>query len=130
MYVKDFLSWTKVKERINSEERNIVIRPGEIRWAALGVNVGSEMDGKGINYARPVLIIHCFSSSLCLAVPLTSKSKTVPGYETFEWGNHKDSICIMQMRMISSKRILRRIGKVSDKKVKEIKDKIKLFYKF
>ena len=51
MYFKDFDAWFGVKKHIESEERKVYIRAGEIRWIAFGVNVGSELDGKGFFYA-------------------------------------------------------------------------------
>jgi hypothetical protein len=55
MYIKEFDQWNEVKKRIQSEQRNIYIRSGEVRWCTVGVNLGSEMDGKGKSYTRPVL---------------------------------------------------------------------------
>jgi mRNA interferase MazF len=133
MYIKDFLSWIKVKIRIDKEDRigqnaPEVIRKGEIRWTVFGVNVGREMDGKGENYARPSLILHTIGDSLALVVPLTSKKKTIPGYIEFNWLNKNDCLCLNQMRIISTKRLLKRLAKVSDNKLQEVKRNIKNFY--
>lgn len=140
-YVKDFLNWTKLKTKIDSDTSIYeisdvnpvpeIIRSGEIRWAILGVNVGREMDGKGANFARPVLVLHSIGSSLAFVIPLTSKNKELPGYLNFAWGEnneHKDSMCLHQIRIISTKRILKRIGKISDNKLISVKHKIKQFH--
>jgi len=52
LYHKDFDGWHPVKKRIESEERSIFIRAGEIRWVSFGVNIGSEIDGKGVSFTR------------------------------------------------------------------------------
>jgi len=36
------------------------------------INVGSEQNGNGTEFLRPVLIIRGFGADTCLAVPLTS----------------------------------------------------------
>ncbi len=135
MYIKNFLEWIVVKTRtdqedIESESKDEVIRKGEIRWSILGVNIGREMDGKGENFARPVLVLHTIGDSLALVVPLTSKNKNIPGYISFEWLDKKDSLCIHQIRVISTKRLLKRLAKISDNRLKEIKNELKSFYNF
>jgi mRNA interferase MazF len=136
MYFKDFLNWVKVKIRINNEENRVgdnkseVIRKGEVRWTTLGVNIGREMDGKGDNFARPALVLHTIGDSLALIAPITSKKKKIPGYIDFNWLDKSDCICINQIRIISTKRLLKRIVKVSDKKLKAVKDFVREFYAF
>ena len=85
MYTKEFDKWTAVKKVIQSEKRKVYFRSGEGRWCALGVNVGSEIDGKGDSFTRPVLIVHVIGAHLALVIPLTTKSKSVPGYYSFEF---------------------------------------------
>lgn len=135
MYIKNFFDWIKVKEKIDKEERkeeisSEVVRRGEIRWSVFGVNIGREMDGKGENFARPVLVLHTIGDSLALVVPLTSKKKTIPGYIDFTWLDNHDCICINQIRIVSTKRLLKRLAKVSDLKLKSAKEEIKKFYSF
>jgi hypothetical protein len=42
-YFKDFDRWNNIKKAINAETYITKIRAGEIRWIALGVNIGSFM---------------------------------------------------------------------------------------
>ncbi len=130
MYKKHFDEWNEVKKRIDDGDVSVFIRVGEIRWAILGCNVGSEMDGKGESFTRPVLVIHVIGKKLALVIPLSTKMKDVPGYILFDWKNKKNSLCIHQMKVISQKRILKRMGKISDKKLEYIKDEIKRFHDF
>lgn len=130
MYQKNFDSWLGVKKRIEAEERKIYIRAGEIRWIAFGVNVGSELDGKGDSFTRPGLIAHVIGSHLALVVPLSTKVKDVPGYLSFEWKEKTTALCIHQIRIISQKRILSRKGRISFNRLKIIKDEIKRFFSF
>jgi len=47
---KDFKNWFQNKEKINQENQPPFYHEREIWWCALGVNVGSEMDGTGKNF--------------------------------------------------------------------------------
>lgn len=128
MYIKEFDSWNQVKQRVQKEKRKVYVRAREVRWAAVGVNVGSEIDGKGVSFTRPVLVLHVMGSHLALVIPLSTKAKDRAGYVVFEWKNQKSALCIHQMRVISQKRIFKRIGKISDNKFKNIKKEVTAFF--
>lgn len=128
MYFKDFDQWNLVKKQINQNNTTTHIRAGEIRWTAFGVNIGSEIDGKGDSFTRPVLIIHVIGSHLALVVPMSTKIKSVPGYIPFTWKDSTTSLCLHQIKIISQKRILSRKGRISEIKLKAIKDEIIKFY--
>ncbi len=85
MYFKDFDTWNTLKKKLNDEDRQTNIRAGEVRWISCGVNVGSEIDGKGISFTRPALILHVVGSVLALVVPLSTKVKNIAGYIPFEF---------------------------------------------
>lgn len=128
MYFKDFDRWNHFKKQINQTDSQIHIRAGEIRWVNLGVNVGSEIDGKGELFSRPVLILHVISIQLALIIPLTSKIKSIPGYLEFTWKSSINSLCLHQIKVISQKRILSRKGRISEERLKTIKRKLVKFY--
>lgn len=130
MYFKEFDKWNEVKKQINKKDREIYIRAGEIRWVSYGVNVGSEIDGKGESFTRPALILHVIGSHLTLVAPLSTRVKEVAGYIPFDWKGETTALCIHQIRIISQKRILSRKGRISEDKLKATKNKIKEFYNF
>jgi len=128
MYIKLFDAWNVVKKRVEEEERKVYIRAGEIRWVSMGVNVGSEIDGKGVSFTRPALVLHVIGSHLALIVPMSTKTKSVTGYVPFEWKGITSSLCIHQLKVISQKRIFARIGKIPNNRLKSIKQEINQFY--
>ena len=128
MYFKDFDKWNIVKKRVHTDEMKVSIRAGEIRWVSCGVNVGSEIDGKGESFTRPALVAHVVGAVLALVVPLSTKLKNVAGYVPFEFQGKQVSVCVHQMRIISQRRVLARKGRISDKRLKEIKMEIKKFF--
>ena len=128
MYFKDFDKWNSVKKRIHSDERKVSIRAGEVRWVSCGVNVGSEIDGKGESFTRPMLVAHVVGSVLALVVPLSTKLKEVAGYIPFEFQGKQISLCVHQMRIISQRRVLARKGRISEKRLRQVKSEIRKFF--
>ena|SRR3989338_9533200 len=128
MYFKDFDKWNSVKKRIHSDERKVSIRAGEVRWVSCGVNVGSEIDGKGESFTRPMLVAHVVGSVLALVVPLSTKLKEVAGYIPFEFQGKHISLCVHQMRIISQRRVLARKGRISEKRLRQVKSEIRKFF--
>ncbi|OED38990.1 hypothetical protein AB834_00405, partial [PVC group bacterium (ex Bugula neritina AB1)] len=100
------------------------------RWASLGVNLGSEIDGKGKTFTRPILILHVIGSRLALVIPMSTKIKDIRGYTKLEWGSRVSALCLHQLRVISQKRLLRRIGKLSTSKLEKVKKEVEEFYNF
>lgn len=128
MYFKDFNRWNQVKQTLNREERNPCVRAGEIRWATFGVNVGSEIDGKGNSFTRPVLIIHTIGNYLALVVPMSTKLKHSAGYVPFNYNDKNVSLCLHQMRAISQKRIFSRLLKIPGNQLRLVKSAISTFF--
>ncbi len=64
--LKLFVNWTKRKIRHHINKNNIYFYEGQIWWAALGKNIGYEIDGKNENFNRPVLIIKNIPSTCAL----------------------------------------------------------------
>jgi len=123
--LEKFVQWTKIKIRIHMEEKRVYFCEREIWWASLGVNIGYEQDGKNDVFERPVLILRNFGGNTLWAVPLTSKNKTGKFYYQFTYKSKKYSIILSQLRLISSKRLLRKIRTFPDDEFNEVRKKIK-----
>ena len=130
--IKDFDSWNSLKKDLENIDKTIdkefYFHEREIWWTSLGLNIGHEQDGKNINFERPVLIIKKFNNELCWIIPLTSKSKANPLYYFKLENNLKgetDSVAILsQIKLISSKRLLRKVGYATPDDFKKIIGKI------
>ena len=122
------MQWTKLKIRIHvSENKKIYFREKEIWWTSLGVNIGFEQDGKHEKFERPVLILKKFNQYVLWALPLTSQNKTGKYYYQFQYKGKRSAVIFSQMRLISSKRLLRRIGIFPTEDFKKVKELIKGF---
>lgn len=120
----------KIKQKLDVASENIYVRAGEIRWVSIGVNVGSEIDGKGPSFTRPCLILHVIGGSLALIVPFTSQKKANKQfYHHIELGHFKSYLCLSQMRVVSQKRIFQRIKKMPAEQFKQLKQEIFSFYR-
>jgi mRNA interferase MazF len=128
MYVKDFNTWNTVKQRIHGDDRSITMRAGEIRWVSLGVNVGSEIDGKGVSFTRPALVVHVIGAHLALVIPMSTTTKEVPGHYPLFFKEQWVTLCFSQMKVISQKRVYSRLGKLSNEKLQYLKIVAKRFF--
>ena len=123
---KDFDRWNEIKKRTDGEEpRLYTVR--EIWWCRLGVNVGSEQDGNGTLFLRPVVIARAFGANTCLVVPLTATPRKhrlrVPV------GKVKDkdaSALISQIRVIDTRRLVEKIGFLDKERFADIRKAVKI----
>ena len=124
--LKRFVEWTKLKIKIHISEKIIYFREGEIWWASLGANIGHEQDGKNQNFERPILVLRKFNQYVLWVVPLTTQIKIDNiYYYHYELDGEKYAAVMTQLRLISSKRLLRRIGMFPLDDYDKIREEIK-----
>jgi mRNA interferase MazF len=126
MYIKNFDQWNDKKKSLDENPgNNFYFSEREIWWASLGVNIGREIDGKDEDYARPVLIIRKFSTDTLWIIPMTSSIKSGTYFHTIKIGNGMRTLVLLQLKMISSKRLLRGLHKIERDELNIIIGKIK-----
>lgn len=113
-YVKEFDLWNKKKKEIEQSDVQRLCREREVWWCALGVNIGSEQDGKNEFFERPVLILKRYSMDLILVLPITSTEKDNVYYVKIK-SVMASSVILSQVRAIDNKRLLRKVGMLSIK---------------
>ena len=108
---KDFQKWHIRKEELHERgiNKKIYFYEREIWWCCLGLNIGFEQDGKNNQFERPVLILKKFNRDIFWALSLTSKSKLGKYYYQFEYNGRKYSVILSQLKLMSNKRLLRKI---------------------
>jgi mRNA interferase MazF len=122
---KDFSHWHVTKQEINDKNKRWFYKEGEIRWCSWGLNIGFELDGKGQNYRRPVLIVKGFSKELCLCVPVTTQCKVGRYYGTIDLGDGiSRNVIFSQLRTIDTKRLREKLGKIDKEQFGKIKQTI------
>jgi mRNA interferase MazF len=120
-YLSQLIEWTKLKVRIHLSERIIYFREREIWWASLGVNIGYEQNGKNKNFERPILVLKKFNQDIMLILPLTSKFEDSRFYYPIEYKQKRYSVILSQLRLISGKRLIRKIRKISEAEYLDIR---------
>ena len=127
--MKDFNEWNKQKIKTQREEQNRWCQPRDIWWCSLGVNVGYEQDGKGTSFLRPVVILRSFGIHTALVVPLTTSKKKNMYHVSLGTQTGVQSYAIVtQIRLIDTKRLFEKRGKVDEKVFEIIKEAIKTLF--
>ena len=129
---KDFDAWNTIKKQVDLEERlGFYFQEGDIWWANIGLNIGHEENGKGVESRRPVLVLKKFNNHLAYVIPLTTQFKENSYYvpvairllgENFSLLR---AIMLSQSRSMSSKRFRLKIGWVMPKELAGIKEALK-----
>ena len=136
-YIRDFDSWNKVKKNIDTVERAAFAHPREVWWCSLGLNIGVEADGKNENFERPILVVKVYNKHSMLVLPMTSKAKDDKFHalveveevnkETGEEFTKTVFIKLTQARMISNKRLLRKVNVVDKETFSNVVEKFRQF---
>ena len=121
---KDFDKWNSVKKITESKLDNFGIHEREIWWTSFGVNIGVETDGKNNDFERPALIIRKFNRQMVWVLPTTLQAKDEKFHEKFVLGDKEYFVAITQMRTVSTKRFLRKIGMMSKGDFIKVKQRI------
>ena len=123
---KDFDAWNGLKKGLHHDrvcERRFHDR--EIWWCSIGVNVGTETDGKHDHFLRPVLILKRYNDDMALVAPLTRSCKIGRFYHILSVASVRDSrVVLSQLRTISSKRLRVRMARVPEKEFQQIQEEI------
>ena len=124
---REFIKWTRLKVRIHllTRTKGFYFKEREIWWASLGLNIGYEEDGKGRLFERPILILRVFNAEVLWIVPLTSKEKIGKYYHQFEYEQKKYTAILSQLKLISSKRLLRKIRTFPKEGYDDLKNQLK-----
>ena len=75
---KDFDTWNALKKHIHQKRFLAFVHAREVWWCSLGLNVGTEQDGKHAAFERPVLILRKFNRGSVPIAPITSQLKRTP----------------------------------------------------
>ena len=128
MEEKHFGEWIELKEKIHFVGRVPAIKEGEIWWAAVGENVGVEMNGKNIVFSRPVLIFKKLSRFGFMAIPLTSQPHDGKWYVKFMFKGNISFATLSQAKVMSVSRLYDRMGTISDSDYKLVQDGFRDLY--
>ncbi|MEK7117354.1 MAG: type II toxin-antitoxin system PemK/MazF family toxin [Patescibacteria group bacterium] len=126
--LKIFVSWTKLKVKIHLSERKVYPKVREIWWVSIGQNIGVEINGKNENFERPVLVIKVFNNLSVLVAPISSAVKEDKYCIQFINENgEKNVINMSQIRSMSTKRFIRKVGNLKIEDFEKVKGLFRIF---
>lgn len=94
---------------------------------SLGLNIGSEQDGRGTSFSRPILVFRVFNQDTFLGICITSQKHEGIHYFKFNIGGIDQFVNLSQVRTLSTKRFERKIVTLPDKVYENLKER---FYEF
>jgi mRNA interferase MazF len=126
---KEFDQWNRYKKEIHEQGFAVLYQQRDLWWCRLGTNIGYEQDGTGKEFERPVLILRGFSKQVCLIVPLTTSQKKNPYHVSVGDIAGKQAFAIVsQLRLVDTKRLFDKIGKLDQEIFSRIQKTIKSFF--
>ena len=107
---KDFDQWNIEKKQAHTERpRLYTVR--EVWWCRLGINIGTEQDGRGKNFLRPAIILRGFGADACLIAPLsTSTHEHALRVSVGLVNGVAAKANLSQIRVIDTRRLVEKIG--------------------
>ena len=126
----DFDQWNEVKKQIEVKvnEAKRFPKAGEIWMCAVGRNIGFEQNGSGNNFSRPALIVKKFNNQMFWTISLSTKQKEFDFYYNFTDPEQKKvSAVLAQLKLVSVKRLKRKMYDMTPNDMLEIKTQLKNF---
>ena len=127
--LKRFAEWMGLKEKLHANPHGIShFAEGEIWWASIGENIGSEINGKSGKFSRPVLIFKKLSKTTFLAIPTTSQNRIGNWYIPVQYNEYSVCVILSQVRVLDSRRLREPIGRLNTHDLKKVKEGLKQLY--
>lgn len=127
--IKDFNSWNEIKKDLDLNIPRTDFYERQIWWCYLGINVGSEQNGTGNDFDRPVLIFKKLNTETFVALPLSSKGREDDYFFKLKTNTQDSSFVLFhQVRVLSIKRLKKPIRFISRFEYREIIQKYKMLF--
>ena len=117
---KDFDKWNEKKKQVHENRDAPGGHQREVWWISFGVNIGVEIDGKNDTFERPGIVLRKFNNDMVWVIPVTSREKQLPFYIQFAFAETEYWAVLTQVRMLSTKRFLRKIGMIPKERFSEM----------
>lgn len=121
---EDFDEWNLLKKKIDNK-KEVFCNTREIWWCSIGINIGSEENGKNHLFERPILITKVFNKNICRVIPLTSTVKDDKNHISISYLDRTGSAILSQMKTISTRRLSRKMCRLDKEQFEKIKAVIK-----
>ncbi len=117
--------WNEVKQITQKIDKKVYFKERDIFWLKIGENIGFEQNGKGNKFQRPVLVVKRYTNDMFLGIPLSTTLREGNFYFQFTFLENKISTALLvQHKLFSSKRFIKKIGKIDKDDFKCLKKKL------
>jgi mRNA interferase MazF len=128
--MKRFLEWFGVKQRLHEAQHDPpLVSEGDIWWASVGENVGSEINGKSALFSRPVVIYKKLSHGFYFVVPTTTQERAGTWFVGFRQQDKAMLACLHQARSIDHRRLSSKLGTMDDEDFERVKAGFRALYR-
>jgi len=125
--LKKFNEWNELTQTLNKKENIINFKEREIYWGSLGENIGSEQNGKGKDFSRPILVVKKLNKQLFFSVPLSTTIRDGSYFYNFNFfENQQSSALLVQAKIFDLKRIDQKIGMINKNDFLKLKEKLRV----
>lgn len=111
--MKPFKDWTRVKIKLDAGIQKVpLVSERDVWWTSVGINVGSEINGKNELFSRPVLVVRKLSRYSFFVVPMSTKVRKGTWYEPVVFRGNQVVTCLHQARVIDYRRLSKKMGRL------------------
>lgn len=112
---KDFDKWNEKKKVLDAGiHQPPLVSEGEIWWASIGENVGSEIGGKSDLFSRPVIIFRKFAHGFYFVIPTTTQERKGSWYVDFRHKGKSMTACLHHAKATDYRRLSSKLGTLDD----------------
>jgi len=128
--VNRFLEWIGLKQKLHQgTQAPPLVSTGDIWWASIGENVGSEINGKSRLFSRPVIIFKKLAHGFYFAIPTTTKSKVGSWFVPLRQADRDMVASLHQARAIDHRRLSTKLGQLDDSDFDRVREGFWKLYK-
>jgi mRNA interferase MazF len=128
--MKKFSSWFRLKSQLHDAAHAApLVSEGDIWWASVGENVGSEINGKSRLFSRPVVIYKKLAHGFYFVVPTTTQERKGSWFIAFRQNETRMVACLHQARAIDYRRLSTKLGTLDDEDFGRVKDGFRTLYR-
>lgn len=109
---KHFDDWNELAKSLHKKGEKFPFRERDLWWYAAGENIGTEINGKGERFARPILIVRKYGEDGFFGVPISSQLHNGIWYAEFIHKNKVQCALLSQASTYSVHRLYGRIGRI------------------
>ncbi len=128
---RKYKEWFGVKADIQARKNKPHFKEWQIWWCAVGENVGVEINGKGMKFARPIVVYRKLSEYGFVGIPLTTQDHTETSpdwYVHFRFRGIDEYAALHQVESVSVYRLYRFVGTLDDEDIDVVKNGFRKLY--